>query len=72
MLGFSREASSGEELSLKNYAISARASPKIIKKIDRGTSFQGEHILFVYQGQNPEEQFCLLEKYRIFHPETSS
>jgi len=27
-LGFSREASSGEEVSLKNYAISARASPK--------------------------------------------
>jgi len=27
-LGFNREALSGEEVSLKNYAISARASPK--------------------------------------------
>ena len=35
-LGFNREAPSGEEVSLKNYAISARASPKR-KKISGAT-----------------------------------
>jgi len=38
--GFNREAPSGEEVSLKNYAISARASPK---KMFRNISANSRH-----------------------------